>query len=91
MEKHGISRIHLSYFGSDSPERYGISYDWLPSYVLRNPTREKQELSPKGWVAISATNLQGVYFKNKNWYAWFRERKPVAKIGYSIFVYKMDN
>lgn len=91
MEEHGISRIHLSYFGSDSPERYGISYDWLPSYVLRNPTPEKQELSPKGWVAISATNLQGVYFKNKNWYAWFRERKPVAKIGYSIFVYKMDN
>ena len=91
MHKHAISRIALSYFGSDSPERFGIPYDWLPSYYLRNPTPEQYEASPKSWVAISATNLQGVYFHNKDLYAWFRERKPVAKIGYSIFVYKMDD
>lgn len=91
MQKHGISRINLSYFGSDSPARYGISYDWLPSCILRNPDPEKQEFTPKGWVAISATNLQGVYFGDKDLYAWFRERKPVAKIGYSIFIYKVDD
>ena len=38
MQQHGITRINLSYFGSDSHRtRYGISYDWLPSYDLRNP------------------------------------------------------
>ena len=91
MRKHGISRIYLSYFGSDSPTRYGISYDRLPSYNRPNPDPEKQEFTPKGWVAISATNLQGVYFRNKDIYAWFRERKPIAKIGYSIFIYKVDD
>jgi 4-amino-4-deoxy-L-arabinose transferase-like glycosyltransferase len=92
MEKHAISRIQLSYFGSDSPDRYGIFYDWLPSYVLRNPNPEKDYISlSKGWVAISATNLQGVYFEEKNFYASFRDREPLAKIGYSIFVYKIGD
>jgi 4-amino-4-deoxy-L-arabinose transferase-like glycosyltransferase len=91
MQKHGIARINLSYFGSDSPARYGITYDWLPSFILLNPDHEKQERTLKGWVAISATNLQGVYMGNKDVFAWFRTRKPVAKIGYSIFIYKMDD
>ncbi len=37
MVKHGISRINLSYFRSDSPERYGIAYNWLPSFELQDP------------------------------------------------------
>jgi hypothetical protein len=91
MEKHAISRINLSYFGSDSPERYGIAYNWLPSFYLRDPNPEKHESILKGWVAISATNLQGVYFDDRNIFAWLRSRKPVAKIGYSIFIYSMDD
>jgi 4-amino-4-deoxy-L-arabinose transferase-like glycosyltransferase len=90
MRTHGIPRISLSYFGSDSPDRYGIAYDWLPSFYLRDPNPERHALAPKGWVAISATNLQGVYFDNKDIFAWFRSRKPIAKIGYSIFIYKVD-
>jgi len=39
--------------------------------------------------AISATNLQGVYFSDHDLFAWFRERQPLAKIGYSIFVYQV--
>ncbi|MGA2178110.1 MAG: glycosyltransferase family 39 protein [Verrucomicrobiota bacterium] len=91
MQKHAISRINLSYFGTDSPERYGITYNWLPSYVLRDLNPEYHEFPLKGWVAISATNLQGDYFADKNLFAWFRGRKPVAKIGYSIFIYNMDD
>jgi hypothetical protein len=86
MQQHGISRINLSYFGSDSPTRYGISYNWLPSWVLL-PSPEKHEATP--WFAISATNLQGVYTGDAC--AWFRGRKPVAKIGYSIFIYKVPD
>jgi 4-amino-4-deoxy-L-arabinose transferase-like glycosyltransferase len=91
MQKHAISRINLSYFGSDSPERYGIAYNWLPSFYLRNPNPEYHEGALKGWVAISATNFQGVYFDNRNIFAWLRWRKPVAKIGYSILIYKLDD
>jgi 4-amino-4-deoxy-L-arabinose transferase-like glycosyltransferase len=91
MQKHGISRINLSYFGTDSPARYGISFNWLPSWILFSPDPEKRKLPTKGWFAISATNLQGTYFDDKDLYAWFRDHKPVAKIGYSIFIYKIDD
>jgi 4-amino-4-deoxy-L-arabinose transferase-like glycosyltransferase len=91
MREHGIRKVSLSYFGSDTPERYGIAYDWLPSYVLRNPSPGVQTTIPHDWVAISATNLQGVYFVNKDIFATLRAQKPVAKIGYSIFIYNLKN
>ncbi len=91
MQKNGISRINLGYFGTDSPARYGIAYDWLPSVVLSDPDPENQTVNPKGWVAISATCLQGVYFDDRDLYVWFRNRQPVAKIGYSIFIYKLPD
>ncbi len=91
MQKNGISRTYLSYFGSDSPARYGIAYDWLPSHYLVNPDLQKNSTEPKGWVAISATCLQGEYFENKDVYAEFRKCQPVAKIGYSIFIYKLPD
>ena len=90
MREHGISRIALSYFGSDTPERYGIAYDWLPSFTLRDTNPQHHELPRKGYVAISATNLQGVYFDGVNIFAWLKAKKPIAKIGYSIFIYKLD-
>jgi hypothetical protein len=88
MTEDGIKKINLSYFGSDSPDRYGIQYNWLPSHHLRNPTPQKSISFPlRGLIGISATNLQGVYFRNKDIYAWLKRYKPVTKIGYSIFVY----
>jgi 4-amino-4-deoxy-L-arabinose transferase-like glycosyltransferase len=91
MDEHGISRISLSYFGTDSPARYGIVYDWLPSFVLTNPTPGHHAPMLQRWVAISATCLQGTYFPNQDLFADFRKRTPAAKIGYSIFIYKLDD
>ena len=91
MREHGIPKVCLSYFGSDTPDRYGIAYDWLPSEVLRNPSPGVQTVTLHDWVAISATNLQGVYFEKKDVYAMLRTKQPVAKIGYSIFVYNLKN
>ena len=92
MKEHAIQKVTLSYFGSDTPERYGVSYDWLPSFVLFDPRPALlRHLRPMtGWVAISATNLQGVYFSDKSLFAAFKERKPDAVIGYSIFLYNLS-
>jgi len=38
---------------------------------------------------VSVLNLQGVLFRNRDLYGWLRRRKPVAKIGFSIFVYDL--
>ncbi|HTR42228.1 MAG TPA: glycosyltransferase family 39 protein [Pseudomonadales bacterium] len=90
MQEHDINRINLSYFGTDSPARYGISYNWLPSCILANP-EPGQEPPTNGWFAISATDLQGLFFADKNLFAQFKDAQPVAKIGYSIFVYKVGD
>jgi len=89
MEKNNIDNIYLSYFGTDLPDRYGIKYNWLPSpSPFSEVSMENRVSSPiKGLIAISATNLQGVYFNNKNIYAWLKNYKPIAMIGYSIFIY----
>jgi hypothetical protein len=95
IEREGIEEVYLSWFGSTYPDAYGydISYRLLPSYlyypgqvtgVAFNPLRPAP-----GVYAISATNLQGVYFSDHDLFALFRERQPVAKVGYSIFIYQV--
>jgi 4-amino-4-deoxy-L-arabinose transferase-like glycosyltransferase len=92
MDDHGIDRIYLSYFGTDSPARYGIQYDWLPSYELKNPdpSRTTIDLERRRYLAISVTNLQGVYMEPKTMFRWLDRYSPVAKIGHSIFVYYLE-
>ncbi len=91
MDAHGISRIWLSYFGTASPEYYGIAYNALPSYLFNFPGRETV---PTPYMAISATNLQGVYLPalglDPDYFKAFRDKQPVAKIGYSIFIYSLE-
>lgn len=100
MEEHGIERVWLSYFGTASPDYYGITYDYLPSYVIFQAKQvypdvfrmDKLPLLP-GTIAISATNLQGVYLSpewSPDYFERYREQTPIAKIGYSIFLYRFD-
>jgi len=91
MGRHKIERVSLSYFGSDSPDRYGIAYDWLPSYVLRNHEPDKEpQLNLNQPLAISVTNLHGTPLDNKEQFKWLLQHEPVAKLGYSIFVYDLS-
>jgi hypothetical protein len=92
MLEHKINRVSLSYFGADVPQRYGIEYDWLPSHHLNNPNPGKPvNMLANRFLAISATNLQGVYFDNRDEFKWLRKYEPIAKIGYSIFVYDLND
>jgi len=100
IEREGIEEVYLSWFGSTYPDAYGydIPHRLLPSFIYYpgqvagvpfNPLRPAP-----GVYAISATNLQGVYFSDHDLFAWFRERQPaenlaLTKIGYSIFVYEV--
>jgi 4-amino-4-deoxy-L-arabinose transferase-like glycosyltransferase len=95
IEGRGLEKVYLGRFGTAPPELYGIDYDPLPS-LLSFPAEAKYRTyrpssPPPGTYAISATNLPGVYLADRDTYAWFREREPVAKIGYSIFVYDVPH
>jgi 4-amino-4-deoxy-L-arabinose transferase-like glycosyltransferase len=92
MDSRGIDRVYLSYFGSDSPERYGIKYDWLPSFELKNPNPQQSSVNipRQSYVAISATNLQGVYMEPQTQFRWLDRLTPVARLGHSMFVYYIE-
>ena len=94
-----LGRIKLSYFGSGHPSYYGLDYEPLPTADLTpeqgNPlarTFYPYDPSP-GLYAISATNLQGVVLgpDKRDTYAWFRDKRPFAKAGYSIFLYRVES
>ena len=94
MMEENIPSVKLSYHGTADPGAYGVVYEPLPSYpynqwtsdtvpdVLLNP--------PSGVYAISANNLQGLRFKNHDLYATFRQRRPDAVVGHSIFIYRIN-
>lgn len=94
MDQEGIARIKLSYFGVAHPEYYGIVYDPLPGYPLALGDPDKRTFYPyrpaPGIYAISVTNLQGVLLEDRDTFAWFKEQCPVASIGHSIHIYKVQ-
>ncbi len=89
VEKNGIDKIKLDYFGGGSPQYYlGDRYEKLEANNLEQRN---------GWIAVSATLLQngrGIATKgfdgSTTHYNWLNQYEPVAKIGYSIFVYRVD-
>lgn len=92
MEQEGLPMIYLSYFGTAPPAHYGIRYQYVPGYwPLEWPP--PSELVPQGmareFLAISVFNLQEVWTPDKSLFHWLYNRTPVAKIGYSIYVYDL--
>jgi hypothetical protein len=73
------------------PRYYGILHFNLPGGCSFEPQQHFDVLKPGGLIAISATNLQGVYLSQTDRDAWRRileHSVPVDTIGYSIFIYK---
>jgi len=98
MEREGMERVRLSWYGSAHPEAYGIAYDPLPGVCLWQPPEvwsaspfAPGDRPPPGIYVVSASNLAGVSLYNPDLYTWFRARPPDAKIGYSLFIYKVTD
>ncbi|MFH0926496.1 MAG: phospholipid carrier-dependent glycosyltransferase [bacterium] len=93
MEKKGIKKIFLSYFGTASPEYYKINYEPLPSFFSLEKPMKLFSIKSGDFIAISVTNLQGVYLNNYSFseriLSYLKTLKPIGKIGYSIHVYQM--
>jgi len=91
MERQGIRKVKLGYFGMSDPAYYDIDYELLPSYCIagRPTCREKNTgtLELKGTVAVSATLLQGLYCPG-DIYRRLRGLEPTANIGYSIYIFQ---
>jgi 4-amino-4-deoxy-L-arabinose transferase-like glycosyltransferase len=94
MERESVDRVKLSWFGSAPPESYGIEHELLPGLphgfaLWQNPPFDPSAPEP-GVYAISVTNLVGVVLPDHDLYAWFLERPPDDRIGYSVFIYRIS-
>lgn len=90
MRRENLPMIYLSYYGTDSPASHGIHKQDLPtpwsqlariSLLPEHPGRDI--------LAISVNNLQGCHLKNPRTYRWLLRKKPIARIGYTIYIYDL--
>jgi hypothetical protein len=79
--------LYLSYFGIADPTAYQINYTNFPGGYDFN--RNVQITAKPGVLAISATNLQGIYLskKTRNFYAPLKNEKPLGILGQTIYLY----
>lgn len=85
-------QIYVDYFGGGNPQYYlGEKFQWW--WGSRNP----RELPKGSYLAVSATFLQGGrgrpakgFDQPTGYYNWLNNYTPITRIGYSIFVYRID-
>ena len=79
LDERGIRDIYLDYFGTQAAiDYYGI----LNQRVDGEAARQIQQ----GWLVVSAQRLM-----RPEW-QWLREsQRPVARVAYTLFVYRMGN
>ncbi len=93
LKSEGSPELTLSYFGTASPNYYGIQYQNLESNGLDavyDNTRYRQinsDTPRRELLAVSATCRIGVDYPNHHWFDFLNELKPIRVIGNSIFVY----
>jgi hypothetical protein len=92
MDGHGVAQIKLSYFGAADPAYHGLRYEMLPGYGGATGDPVVRDVRAGELVAVSATNLQGVFLgpEVKPLMARLRTLPPVDRVGYSIFIYRPD-
>lgn len=93
MDQNRVRSIYLAYFGTADPRYYGIRFVHLPGFPFYYAGHAPTDIgeTPK-YFAVSATNLQGVYLgpADREIISRFQNEKPIAKIGHSIFIYRLD-
>ena len=99
MQTNKVERINLAYFGTADPAAYGLSFVPLAgTYRMSIPGTSIIGYAPRpaelpGWVAISATHLQGTYLlpSDDRIYAPLRTREPDAIVADSIYLYWVES
>ena len=93
MEKENLPIIYLSYFGTAPASYYGIRYQYVPGgWPWESPPADKVPAdADRKILAISVSNLQDIWTPENPLFHWLWMRQPVAKIGYSIFLYDLTH
>ena len=89
QHEHPADHVYFAYFGMADPGSYSLDYVNLPGGY---PLREAHDLSATpGVVAISATNLQGIYWSPqllRAYKAALHNEAPIDVINGTIYLYR---
>ena len=92
VDEKNIDKIYIDYFGGGDAKYY-LKEKFAPWWGQKDP----KELPKGSYLAVSVTFLQGGrgepgpgFEQPTGYYQWLSFYQPVAKIGYSIFVYQID-
>jgi hypothetical protein len=83
MVAHQLPSVCTCYFGRGDMTYYGIEYEETPS-----TWQAEQRAKVDCVAAISVTPLHDLYV-DPGRFAWLRDKKPMATIGYSIYLYDL--
>ncbi|HUR33868.1 MAG TPA: phospholipid carrier-dependent glycosyltransferase [Vicinamibacterales bacterium] len=86
-------RLYLAYFGTADPRAYGVRYRPAPNSCPHPApwVPEPEPATGRELLAVSAMNLQGVFFGDTGIYGWLAARRPLAILGHSISVYDITD
>jgi len=88
-DENNVDKVYVDYFGGSDPQ-YILGEKYARWWGERDPT----ELEKGSYLAVSVSFLQGgrgdaiaTLPQASGFYRWLNSYEPVARIGYSIFVY----
>ena len=91
LDENKIDKIYLDYFGGGDTQYY-LKEKFAPWWGTRNP----EDLPQGSYLAVSISQLQGGrgkpvpgFDQPALYYTWLDQYTPIARIGYSIFVYRI--
>lgn len=89
LDAENVSDLILSYYGSTVPDYIGRDFQDLFSTIAGPNGHINRPTPSKEYLAVSATHLHGVYFREfgKDMFYWLRGRQPKTVIGNNIRVY----
>jgi 4-amino-4-deoxy-L-arabinose transferase-like glycosyltransferase len=92
LAKHQIETIYGMWMTMTPPEVYGLNVQPLArSGALQGDALFNPERPSPGTYILGVSHLQGAFDEEiGTTFAWFRQRAPDDKIGYSLFVYEVE-
>ncbi len=78
--------VCLVYFGTVPMDAFGFD----ECAILTGEEIRSGRRPDRRWQVISVSLLEGLYHK-REWYDWLRSMEPVARIGYSLYVFDVQN
>ncbi len=81
LHRERISDLYLDLRGNVDPSYYGLAGKPITPYQAFYPV--------PGNYAVRVNELYNLHHENKRRFQWLREREPTARVGYSIYVYRI--